>query len=162
MISSDPDDTFLVENNIVHKYASRQDIYYLQGYGLFIGRWYGGGAKSETSQYYNEANNVILWADIDTDTNDSHKGYKLYIPDKIKIYMENYKEYSLNVYNKFEIESMGITARGNLIATFNVIYNDDYVTRYNQEHTKDIAASADGIYKITRSDGQTFKLTDKV
>ncbi len=165
VISSDPDDTFLVENNIVHKYASRQDIYYLQGYGLFIGRWYGGYKEGdENNQYINKTKNVILWADIDGETDTTHKGYRCYIPDKIKVDVTNLKEGSTTIYEKFEIESMGITANRNLIATFNVIYTKTYYDKFISGKNENITskADADGIYKITRSDGKTFKLTDKV
>lgn len=165
VISSDPDDTFLVENNIVHKYASRQDIYYLQGYGLFIGRWYGGYKEGdENNQYINKTKNVILWADIDGETDTTHKGYRCYIPDKIKVDVTNLKEGSTTIYEKFEIESMGITANRNLIATFNVIYTDAYYKKYISGQNENISDrwDGDGVYRINRADGKSYKLSENV
>lgn len=61
---------------------------------------------------------------------------------------------------EFEIESMGITAKGNLIATFNVEYTEEYKEAFKRETGKDIdIKDADGIYKITRADEKTFKLS---
>lgn len=162
VVSSDPDDIFLVKNSVVNSDASRQDIYYRQGYGLFIGRWYGEG--DTTSPYYHKANNVILWADIDGTSNETYAGYRCYTPDKIKIYMDNYKVDGITVYEKFEIESMGITSNGNLIATFNVIYTDAYYKKYISGQNENITDrwDGDGVYRINRADGKSYKLSENV
>lgn len=167
VVSSDPVDVFLVENNIAYKNAAKQDIYYLQGYGLFIGRWmrepnYDEEAKisDEENAMRNPGRSLILWADIDGDNFYWYKGYKCYTPERIRVYKDTYKELDVNKYHKFEIESMGITAKGNLIATFNVEYTEEYKEAFKRETGKDIdIKDADGIYKITRADEKTFKLS---
>lgn len=167
VVSSDPDDVFLVENNITYKNAAKQDIYYLQGYGLFIGRWMrkpnydeDAGISDAENDMRNAGRSVILWADIDGDNYYMYEGYRCYTPDRIRVYKDTYKELGVNKYDIFEIESMGITAKGNLIATFNVTYTTEYQKKYFAETGKRIDINdVDGIYKITRADGGTFKLS---
>ena len=166
VVSNDPDDIFLVENNIVYKNAAKQDIYYLQGYGLFIGRWmrnYDDNISAEENAKRNPGRSVILRADIDSNDCDTHNGYRCYIPDRIRVYMDTYKELDVNKYHIFEIESMGITAKGNLIAAFNVTYSEEYKKAYKAKYGNEVdTTTADGIYKITRADGKTFKLSENV
>ena len=167
IVSSDPNDVFLVENNITYKNAAKQDIYYLQGYGLFIGRWMkkpnydeDAGISDQENSMRNPGRSVILWADIDGTDYYMYKGYRCYTPERIRVYKDTYKELGVNKYDIFEIESMGITAKGNLIATFNVTYTTEYQKEYLKETGKNIDIyDVDGIYKITRADGGTFKLS---
>lgn len=154
VVSTDTDDMFLVENNILKKDSAKQDICYKEGYGLFIGRWNGGG--SDTAEGYSPTKNVILWADIDSENSGEYTfngtTYRCYTPDKIRVNMDEYTESGVTVYEKFEIESIGITERGNMVATFNVIYTDTYYQNFTNNKTDGIASRKDGdaVYKISK------------
>ncbi len=152
VISTENDDIFLVKNNLAYSQATRQDICYVSGSGLFIGKWYGASADSTLQ---NLTKNVILWADIDNGAYTYYERYKCYTPDKIRVDMTNYvdSETGVKMYEKFEIESIGITAKKNLVASFNVIYTDAYKSAKGLADKED-----DGIYKITKTDGSTFVL----
>lgn len=165
VVSTDINDMFLVKNNIVYQNAARQDICYASGYGLFIGKWYRKPAYDPDDDITDEEDdnrdptkNVILWANIDKKATESHKGYKLYIPDRILIDVGDYvsKEYNVKMYTFFEIESLGITNKGNLVANFNINYTEEYRTAYRNENG--VNPSRGGIYKITREDGSQYKL----
>ena len=154
VVSTDPNDMFLVENNIEKKDSTKQDICYKEGYGLFIGRWNGGG--SNTVDGYSPTKNVILWADIDSNNPGQYTfngtAYRCYTPDKIRVNMNDYTENGVTVYDKFEIESIGITKSGNMVATFNVSYTETYYNNFNNEKTNGISSRLDGdaVYKISK------------
>lgn len=159
VISTEADDTFLVENNILFKSAARQGICYKEGYGLFVCKWYskGGNLTDEEKKLSNPTKSIILWADIDNGAYTiDNNGYKCYTPDKIRIDMTDCvdSETGLKMYEKFEIESIDFSAKKNMIASFNVNYTETYKTAKNLT-SKDY----DGIYRIDRVDGSKFTLS---
>ena len=160
VVSSDTSDMFLVENNIDYKNAAKQDICYVSGSGLFIGRWYRNysNTASDNAQR-NPTENYILWADIEGNPDYQYMGYDCYTPDKIAVDVTGYIDEEFNVvkYSFFEIESLGITAKRNLIATFNVDYTTAYENAYEAKYGS--APIKDGIYKITKTDGSKFILS---
>lgn len=156
VVSTDPADMFLVENNIDYKNAARQDICYVSGSGLFIGRWY--RKASQDNALRNPTENYILWADIDRYRDYKYMGYDCYIPDKIVVDVTGYidEEFGVVKYSFFEIESLGITGQRNLIATFNVDYTSEYEDAYEAKYKS--KPVKDGIYKITKDNGTKFVL----
>ena len=149
VVSKDPDDIFLVKNNVAHKGAMGQDICYAAGHGFFIPRWYGGG--SSTDEYYNKNKTVILWADIDGEyTYKTVRGvqYRYYIPDKIVIDKSKEKDSSNNlIYKKFEPESIAFTKYGSLIFSCNTVVNGEATGGYK-----------DAVFKLSHDGGQKFEL----
>lgn len=163
VVSTDTEDMFVIENNLLYKDAAKQDMCFVSGYGLFIGRWYrrtDSTLTDEENQYRNPTKNVVLWVDIEGTPDYQYMGYDCYVPDKIRVDMTGYQELGVDMYEVFEIESLGITKRGNLIANFNVVYTTAYVNAYNAKYGTSITAgNGDGIYKITKTDGSTFVLS---
>ncbi len=165
IVSTDTDDMFLVENLVDYPDAAKQDICYVDGYGLFIGRWYKApddDLSDEINAQRDPLKNDILWADIDRTADYQYMGYDCYTPDVIEANGHNLINAEFNVpkYSKFEIESMGITAQGNLIATFNILFSEEYKNAYQAEYGEEPTGTyADGVYKITKQDGSKFTLT---
>ena len=148
VVSKDPDDIFLVKNNVAHKGAVGQDICYAAGHGFFIPRWYG---RDENNPYYNPNKTVILWADIDGEYTYKTVGevqYRYYVPDKIVI--DKSKEKDSNnklIYEKFEPESIAFTKYGSLIFSCNTEKNKNITEGYK-----------DAVFKLSHDGGQKFEL----
>lgn len=162
VVSTDPEDRFIVQNNTVHDDSIKivdQDIGYSAGKGLVIPVWYSAGHETGTK-------NVIMWADIDSegstivnrrvDPDGSVHGdgetYRYYIPDKISAVAHNIKGpgTNINMYKKMEFESAAFSASGELLVSANAVHSDEYKEYLGSK------ASADGVFKITHSGGQNF------
>ena len=148
VVSKDPDDIFLVKNNVAHKGAMGQDICYAAGHGFFIPRWYG---RDTTNPYYNPNKTVILWADIDgeyTYKTVDEVQYRYYVPDKIVIDKSKEKDSSNELlYKKFEPESIAFTKYGSLIFSCNTVVNGEATGGYK-----------DAVFKLSHDGGQKFEL----
>ncbi len=143
VVSENRADMFVVKNTMSLKSAIAQDIFYSEENGLFIPTWYG-GEKNEANSYYNPAKNVVLWANIDsnsyTNVTIDKKTYKAYTPAKINLNMGS------STYRKFEMESLAFDVNNNLLFSANVWFaNKTY--------------ESDAIYKLTRTDGLKFTIS---
>lgn len=144
-VSEDPDDIFIVQNNVQYADGTRQDICYSPGNGLFIPIWYG---NDDNPQYYNENKNVIMWVDLSTSNNPKlstitigGKTYRYYTkPDKINVNQSN------NGYTKFEVESIAITD------------SDEMLFSANIEGSGELA-NKDSVFSMTHDGGQNFVLS---
>lgn len=162
VVSTDPADRFIVQNNTVHDDSVtlvNQDIGYSAGKGLVIPVWYSTGSGAGTK-------NVIMWADIDSEGStivnrrvDSNgkvhgdgKTYRYYVPDKISAVAHNIKGPGTNIkmYQKMEFESAAFSASGELLVSANAVHSEEYIQYLGS------SASADGVFKITHSGGQNF------
>lgn len=151
VVSTDPDDMFVIKNNLKYKEGTGQDVAYTPEHGFFKGVWY---------DEYSPKKSVILWADIDSATTDTitYNGvsYRLYIPDIIDINMVNAKYNGIKMYTKFEIESIAFTRAGTMLAGFNIENADDYIAAYKADNDGD-SPPADGIFKIYNGTKGQFK-----
>ena len=151
VVSEDPEDIFVVENNVQYQNATDQDICYSPGHGLFVPKWYGKKYKEDgttVSEYYNETKNVIMWADIDGDfeyKNIKGVNYRYYTPDKINVNKTSEKNNSgQQIYNKFEVESIAFTVDGDMLFSSNI---------------DSINGTVDSVFKLTHDNGQKFLLS---
>lgn len=145
-VSTDPDDIFIVENNVLFYDGTLQDICYSPGNGLFIPIWYSTNDKdSPNYSSINQNKTVIMWVDLSTENNSKlstitvgGNTYRYYTqPDKINV------NQSGNGYTKFEVESIAITDDDEMIFSANV---------------ETSSASLDSVYKLTHDNGQNFVL----
>ena len=149
-VSTDPDDIFIVENNVLFYSGTKQDICYSPGNGLFIPIWY----YDDDDKYNpltNKNKNVIMWVDLSTTNNPKlstitvgENTYRYYTqPDKINV------NQSGKGYDVFEIESIAITDDDEMLFGANIIQAD------NQQGE---LTSSDSVFKMTYNNGQNFVL----
>lgn len=168
VVSNDPDDRFIVQNNTVHDVSIKlvnQDIGYSAGKGLVIPVWYKVRDDVGTKDGVG-TKNVIMWADIDSEgstivnrrvgSNGKIYGdgrtYRYYVPDKISAVAHNIKApgTQIKMYKKMEFESAAFSASGELLVSANAVHSDEYKDHFGSD------VSADGVYKVTHSGGQNF------
>lgn len=147
VIERSENSTFLVKNTLKNNSTS-QDIYYsATNGGLFIPRW--DGAKA--------CKNVIAWAHLNSSysmININGFNLKCYVPDKISVDRTNQKGYGVNMYAKFEIESLAFTENNDMLFTCNIENTNSYLSAYKKDKNK--KPPADGVFKLTKSDGGKF------
>lgn len=162
VVSEDPNDMFIIEDNVQDTLSVSQDICYSPNCGLFIPRWYG----NSKSEYYNPNKNVIAWADIDGDdytlvTASNGKKYKKFTPIKINVNKSNEKVDGIKKYSMFEIESIAFTLDDTLLFSCNVQYTADYAKANNiEDKDKDNKYEADAIFKLTYDGNKKFVLSN--
>lgn len=149
-VSTDPDDIFIVENNVQFYDGTLQDICYSEGNGLFIPIWYQ-NKKSPNTHLVNENKNVIMWVDLSTTNNPKLSTitidgvtYRYYTqPDKINV------NQSGKGYDVFEIESIAITDDDEMLFGANII---------QAKNQQGELTSSDSVFKMTYNNGQNFVL----
>ena len=157
VVSNNPLDYFLVENNLQQHITTPQDICYKPACGFFIPRFYGNNNSGKT---------VIAWADIHDTTNyqwiaGTNESYKMYTPTKINLNKTNYTEQSpatgqvVLKYSRFEVESIAISQDNNLYAGMDIALTSEYAGPNGNRQF-------DGIYKLTfGSPAKKFTLVNK-
>lgn len=153
VVSMDPDDMFVIKNNLKFKDGTGQDIAYTPENGFFKGVWYGDD--------YNPKKSVILWADIDSPTTETINyddiSYRLYTPDIIDLNMINAKYNGVPMYQKFEIESLAFTRNGKMMAGVNIENTTDYIDEYKADNGS--KPPADGIFRIFNGTNGNFTVS---
>lgn len=151
-VSTDPDDIFIVENNVLFYDGTLQDICYSPGNGLFIPIWYSPStSNSPNANLTNKNKNVIMWVDLSTTNNPKlstitigENTYRYYTqPDKINV------NQSGKGYDVFEIESIAITDDDEMLFGANIIQT---------EGQQGELTSSDSVFKMTYNNGQNFVL----
>lgn len=147
-VSTDPDDIFIVENNVLFYDGTLQDICYSPGNGLFIPIWYSPStSNSPNANLTNKNKNVIMWVDLSTTNNTKlstitvgENTYRYYTqPDKINV------NQSGKGYTKFEVESIAITTDNEMLFSANIAGSGELT-------------SVDSVFKLTHDNGQNFVL----
>ena len=140
--------TFLVKDNFDEKGRLGQDIYYLPSNGsLYIPRWY----KNR------KCKNIIAWVHLKgsySKVSINGFNYKCYTPDKININKTNQKSLGKKMYDKYEVESIAFTKNNDLLYSCNVDINENYRVAYHNKYKNN--PPADGIFKLTKSNGGKF------
>lgn len=149
-VSTDPEDIFIVENNVLFYSGTKQDICYSPGNGLFIPIWYYDDDDPD-NPLTNKNKNVIMWVDLATTNNPKlstitieGETYRYYTqPDKINV------NQSGKGYDVFEIESIAITDDDEMLFGANIIQT---------EGQQGELTSSDSVFKMTYNNGQNFVL----
>ena len=149
-VSTDPEDIFIVENNVLFYDGTLQDICYSPGNGLFIPIWYY-DKYNKTNPLTNKNKNVIMWVDLSTTNNPKLSTitidgvtYRYYTqPDKINV------NQSGKGYDTFEVESIAITDNDEMLFSANVVQADGQQGELT---------SSDSVFKLTHDNRQNFVL----
>ncbi len=151
-VSIDPDDIFIVENNVLFYDGTLQDICYSPGNGLFIPIWYSpSSANSPNANLTNKNKSVIMWVDLSTTNNPKlstitieDETYRYYTqPDKINV------NQSGKGYDKFEVESIAITDDDEMLFSANI---------KKAKGQQGELTNIDSVFKLTHDNGQNFVL----
>lgn len=151
------DDVFIIKKNWTSADPVYQDIGYNAPNGFFLPVWYGRNTTANTNR--NPKKTVIAWADIDHPTSansdtETINGnvYTRIIPDKIVVNVSGLQYEGVNIYNKFEPESIAFDDDKKMYASVNVEHTTAYLNLVSDN------LKGDGVYIIKRNNNTNFLL----